>query len=112
MKTCLIVDDSKVIRKVARHILETLDFQVDEACDGVSDARCEASMPDVVLSDWKCRCERHGFLRLDSAVTEIAKVGSHHENDMPHPRAPALRRIFMTPSTEKNAPSSAARRRR
>ena len=26
MKTCLIVDDSKVIRKVARHILETLEF--------------------------------------------------------------------------------------
>ncbi|MEA3062058.1 MAG: hypothetical protein QOJ94_1839, partial [Sphingomonadales bacterium] len=26
MKSCLIVDDSKVIRKVARHILETLDF--------------------------------------------------------------------------------------
>ena len=34
MKTCLIVDDSKVIRKVARHILETLEFQVDEAGDG------------------------------------------------------------------------------
>ena len=29
MKTCLIVDDSKVIRKVARHILETLDFNVE-----------------------------------------------------------------------------------
>ena len=28
MKTCLVVDDSKVIRKVARHILETLDFTV------------------------------------------------------------------------------------
>ena len=34
MKTCLVVDDSKVIRKVARHILETLDFRVTEACDG------------------------------------------------------------------------------
>lgn len=34
MKTCLVVDDSKVIRKVARHILETLDFTVTEACDG------------------------------------------------------------------------------
>ena len=28
MKSCLIVDDSKVIRKVARHILETLEFEV------------------------------------------------------------------------------------
>ena len=34
MKTCLVVDDSKVIRKVARHILETLDFEVREAGDG------------------------------------------------------------------------------
>ena len=28
MKTCLVVDDSKVIRKVARHILETLDWNM------------------------------------------------------------------------------------
>ena len=34
MKSCLVVDDSKVIRKVARHILETLHFTVDEAEDG------------------------------------------------------------------------------
>ena len=34
MKTCLVVDDSKVIRKVARHILETLDFKVAEAGEG------------------------------------------------------------------------------
>ena len=53
MKTCLVVDDSKVIRKVARHILETLDFTVSEACDGreALDA-CIASVPDVVLLDW------------------------------------------------------------
>ena len=53
MKTCLIVDDSKVIRKVARHILETLDFQVEEAGDGREALdRCVAKMPDVVLLDW------------------------------------------------------------
>ena len=53
MKTCLVVDDSKVIRKVARHILETLDFTVTEACDGreALDA-CLASPPDVILLDW------------------------------------------------------------
>ena len=34
MKSCLIVDDCKVIRKVARHILETLEFEVEEAGDG------------------------------------------------------------------------------
>jgi two-component system chemotaxis response regulator CheY len=53
MKTCLIVDDSKVIRKVARHILETLDFAVDEAEDGREALdRCDGRMPDVVLLDW------------------------------------------------------------
>jgi two-component system chemotaxis response regulator CheY len=53
MKSCLIVDDSKVIRKVARHILETLDFAVDEAGDGREAlSRCDEQMPDVVLLDW------------------------------------------------------------
>ena len=53
MKTCLVVDDSKVIRKVARHILEGLKFSVSEACDGQEalDA-CRQSPPDVVLLDW------------------------------------------------------------
>lgn len=52
-KRCLVVDDSKVIRKVARHILETLDFTVDEAVDG-RDAldSCERVTPDVILLDW------------------------------------------------------------
>ena len=53
MKSCLIVDDSKVIRKVARHILETLDFTVTEAGDGADAmAQCRQSAPDVVLLDW------------------------------------------------------------
>ena len=53
MKTCLVVDDSKVIRKVARHILETLDFQVSEAGDGREALDfCHASPPDVILLDW------------------------------------------------------------
>ena len=53
MKTCLIVDDSRVIRKVSRHILETLGFAVEEAENGklALDA-CDAAMPDVVLLDW------------------------------------------------------------
>ena len=53
MKTCLVVDDSKVIRKVARHILEAMDFAVAEAGDG-QDAleNCQRAMPDVILLDW------------------------------------------------------------
>jgi two-component system chemotaxis response regulator CheY len=53
MKNCLVVDDSKVIRKVARHILESLDMNVSEACDGREALdHCENEVPDVVLLDW------------------------------------------------------------
>ena len=54
MKTCLVVDDSRVIRKVARRILEDLGFEVAEAGDGVEAmAWCQAVMPDAVLLDWR-----------------------------------------------------------
>ena len=53
MRTCLIVDDSRVIRKVARRILEELDFEIAEAADGMEAlAWCRAAMPDVILLDW------------------------------------------------------------
>jgi two-component system chemotaxis response regulator CheY len=53
MKTCLVVDDSGVVRKVARRILEGLDFQIIEAEDGSKalDA-CKQALPDAVLLDW------------------------------------------------------------
>ncbi|HEY8573901.1 response regulator [Phenylobacterium sp.] len=53
MKTCLLVDDSRVIRKVARRILEDLGFDVAEAGDGAEAlAWCRAMMPDAILLDW------------------------------------------------------------
>jgi two-component system chemotaxis response regulator CheY len=53
VKTCLVVDDSRVIRKVSRRILEDLGFEVAEASDGVEAlAWCNAVMPDVILLDW------------------------------------------------------------
>ena len=53
MKSCLVVDDSKVIRKVARRILEDLHFGVDEAADGkLAVEACTKRMPDVILLDW------------------------------------------------------------
>ena len=53
MSTCLIVDDSAVIRKVARHIIEGLHFETDEAEDGsVALQKCREHMPDAVLLDW------------------------------------------------------------
>jgi two-component system chemotaxis response regulator CheY len=49
----LIVDDSKVIRKVARHILEMMQFDVAEAADGREALdHCASVTPDVILLDW------------------------------------------------------------
>ena len=53
MPTCLIVDDSTVVRKVARRILEDLDYTVEEAEDGQEAfEKCKANMPDAILLDW------------------------------------------------------------
>jgi two-component system chemotaxis response regulator CheY len=53
MKTCLVVDDSSVVRKIARSILEDMDFQITEAEDGEQALEsCRETMPDAVLLDW------------------------------------------------------------
>jgi two-component system chemotaxis response regulator CheY len=53
LRTCLVVDDSRVIRKVARRILEDIGFDVAEAADGMEAlAWCRAAMPEVILLDW------------------------------------------------------------
>lgn len=53
MKSCLVVDDSKVIRMVARKILEDLNFSIEEATDGKQALEvCNAKMPDAILLDW------------------------------------------------------------
>src|SRR5258708_39692510 len=53
MRTCLVVDDSSVIRKVARRRLEGLDFQIVEAEDGQKALEvCKRAMPEAVLLDW------------------------------------------------------------
>lgn len=53
MKTCLIVDDSKVVRMVAKKILEALEFNTAEAADGSAALnQCLKSMPEAILLDW------------------------------------------------------------
>ena len=53
MKTCLVVDNSSVVRKIARSILESMDFQITEAEDGEQALEsCRETMPDAVLLDW------------------------------------------------------------
>ncbi|HEY7809629.1 MAG TPA: response regulator [Allosphingosinicella sp.] len=92
MKSCLIVDDSKVIRKVARHILETLQFSVNEAEDGRQALeRCEEQMPDVVLLDWNMPVmggmEFLRTLRQRAAEPQPKVVFCTTENDAAHIRA-------------------------
>ena len=61
MKTCLIVDDSRVVRKVAARIVRDLKFDVLEAGDGADAMRqCRQKMPDAILLDWNISVERSG----------------------------------------------------
>ena len=53
MTRVLVIDDSSVIRKVARRILEGLSLEIAEADSGAAALEaCEADMPDGVLLDW------------------------------------------------------------
>ena len=65
MKTCLVVDDSSVIRKVARRILEGLEFQILEAEDGEQALEaCRRQLPDAILLDWNMpKMDGYEFLR-------------------------------------------------
>jgi two-component system chemotaxis response regulator CheY len=65
MKSCMIVDDSSVIRKVARRILEGLDFQISEAEDGEQALElCRRELPSAILLDWNMpRMDGYEFLR-------------------------------------------------
>ncbi len=75
-RTCLIVDDSKVIRKVARHILETLDYTVSEAGDGREAlAMCAQGTPDVILLDWN--------MPVMSGIEFLRAIGEEHGSARP-----------------------------
>lgn len=51
--SCLVVDDSRVVRKVARRILEAHGFGVTEAENGEQAlSACRQQLPDCVLLDW------------------------------------------------------------
>ena len=66
MKTCLVVDDSSVIRKVARRILEGLDFEIEEAEEGEGAIEVwRRQLPDAILLDWNMpKMDGYEFLRV------------------------------------------------
>lgn len=52
MKRCLFVDDSAVVRRVAKRILGGPDFDVIEAATGAEGvAACTIDMPDIIVVD-------------------------------------------------------------
>ena len=52
-RTCLIVDDSKIVRKVSRKILEPMGFEASEAEDGAQALEhCKQSFPFLIMLDW------------------------------------------------------------
>ena len=76
MRTCLIVDDSRVIRKVSRHIVEALGLEADEAVDG-ADAleKCDENLPDLILLDWN--------MPVMSGIEFIGKLRKRPDGDKP-----------------------------
>lgn len=89
MKRCLIIDDSSVIRKVARRIIEGFGFTITEAADGrqALDA-CVKEMPEAILLDWNMPVmtgiEFLKRLRKMSGGTEPKVVFCTTENDLAH----------------------------
>ena len=89
MKHCLIVDDSAVIRKVAKRIMESLELRTTEAEDGQQAlAACRAEMPDAVLLDWNMPVmDGYEFLkelRRMPGGTDPKVVFCTTENDVAH----------------------------
>jgi two-component system chemotaxis response regulator CheY len=88
-RTCLVVDDSRVVRKVARRILEAHGYAVSEAGDGQQalDA-CRQTLPDCVLLDWNMPV-MDGLTFLQNLRREFGPekppvVFCTTENDMDH----------------------------
>ena len=88
-KHCLVVDDSAVIRKVARRILEGMNYSIMEAEDGSKALDvCAVHMPDAILLDWNMPVmDGYEFLKVLRTVENGKKpkvVFCTTENDVAH----------------------------
>jgi len=89
MKECLIVDDSSVIRKVARRIMEEVKFNIREAENGAEALEsCRKNLPDLILLDWNMPVmdglEFLTELRKDPSGGVPKVIFCTTENDMDH----------------------------
>ncbi|WP_184217112.1 response regulator [Granulicella aggregans] len=90
-KTCLVVDDSPTVRKVARRFLRHTGLDIQEAENGqIALDQCTLKMPDVILLDWNMpvmsgiQFLRH--LRAASGGTEPKVIFCTTESDVDHIR--------------------------
>ncbi len=89
MKTCLVVDDSRVIRKIACRILQDLSYETEEAENGIMALEsCRRRMPDVILLDWQMPqmtgIEFLRALRSEASGHHPVVVFCTTENDVVH----------------------------
>lgn len=86
---CLFVDDSRVVRKVGKRIVEGLGFECVEAENGQEAYdKCIEDMPDVILLDWympvMSGIEFLEKLRMLENVNQPKVVFCTTENDVEH----------------------------
>ena len=75
MAHCLIVDDSHVMRAIARRLFEELHFSTGEAEDAMSGLRAARTrMPDLIMLDWSIP----GMGGLDFVRSLRAQPGGTH----------------------------------
>ena len=87
MKNCLVVDDSKVVRMVARKILADLKFDIREATNGEEALNaCKQKMPDAVLLDWNMPVmDGIDFLRELRRIVQLHPLAIHPRAQEPLP---------------------------
>lgn len=72
---CLVVDDSRVVRKVARRILEGQGYTVQEAANGHEALMaCRAELPQCILLDWHMPV-MNGLTFLETLRSEFGSTG-------------------------------------